>query len=370
MSTAKRVGLALGLTVTSLGLVSAGARAEVVGRANEAARSSRTQSAWTVERMRAALPLPVELSAAAVARAEADLAGAAEPLAAAGLAEAPGAAPLRGIRVNETRQPAVRLDEAASLAEPATAAAPAKGTGNAFFTSQRLVPQTAQLVYPYRTVGALFFHDSFTGNDYMCSAAVIRQRLVVTAGQCIHSGNNRPGFYDDWLFVPAYDGGDPFGTWDWDYVAVPSAWSQGGGTVPSAADYGLIELRDQVYGGVLRKIGQVTGTLGYAINKLHPNHATIVGYSSHFDSGRRQRQVSAQAFRKLTNNNVEHGSDLRMQGAAIIQDFGDAPALVKWVGTLSYWRTPVGVKVQGASIPDSRFTSLLTAVCNHRSGNC
>ena len=369
MSVTKQGLLVCVLAVLGLGLVPTAVEAEVVGRANEASRSSRSRSAWTAERMRAARPLAVELSAGDVAGAERDLAAAGEAVAGA-FAEAPGALPLAGIRFHAGRLPSARQDGIRSEVAAAAVGAPAKGTGKAHFTSQGLVPEEAQYEYPYRTVGLVFFHDSSTGNDYACTAAVIRQRVIVTAGQCIHSGDNTPGFYDDWLFVPSYDGGDPFGTWDWEYVAVSSTWAQGGGTVPNAADYGLIELADQSYEGAIRKIGQVTGTLGFVINKLHPNHATIVGYSPNFDSATLQHQVSAQAFKKLTNNNVEHGSDLRMQGAAIIQDFGDVPSAIKWVGTLSYWRNPVGVKLQGASIPDSRFSALMTAVCNRRSGNC
>jgi hypothetical protein len=57
-------------------------------------------------------------------------------------------------------------------------------------------------------------------------------------------------------------------------------------------------------------------------------------------------------------------------GGPLIQDFGDNAALVKWVGALSTYNNSSAVKTQGASIPDSRFTSLLNNVCAHRPGNC
>ena len=234
------------------------------------------------------------------------------------------------------------------------------------------MPVSADLSYPYRTVGVLFFTIPGKG-DFYCSASVIRKRIIATAGQCVHSGTANPGFFDNFEFVPAYrDGVAPYGTWEWEFVIAPSTWTGGGGKLPNAADYALIELGDEFIDGATRKIGDVVGFLGYQTARLRPNHATLLAYPSNFDSGNKMHQVTAKDFKAASQNNVEYGSDMRggSAGGPLIQDFGDNAALARWIGAISYYNNSAAVKVQGASIPDSRFTSLVTNACNHRAGNC
>jgi V8-like Glu-specific endopeptidase len=368
------LGLSLGLAL----LPTASAQGEdFVGLRNT--KAGRVKSFWTPERLRAARPLSTpEIAPEDLADLETALDEAA--IGETGGVSAPGRLPLKGIRPQPSSplfdpadaSLASLIDDASGLEGIADRTA---GSSGAQFTSQRLVPEDADHWYPYSTVGKIFFTIPGRSGTFYCSAAVLRQRIVVTAGGCVHAGKANPGFYDDFLFVPAYrDGNDPFSSWDWSYVVVPTTWSQGGGTLPNAADYALIEVEDQVYNGVLRKLGQVTGTLGYATKKLKPNHATILGYSSTHDGGEQLHQVTAKDFKATAaaKNSVEYGSDMRggSQGGPLIQDFGDNAGLVKWIGTLSYYPTSTGTKTQGASIPDTRFTSLLTTVCNHQAGNC
>jgi V8-like Glu-specific endopeptidase len=285
---------------------------------------------------------------------------------------AEGHGPTAGIQPDLNNRLFEPLEDAAVAKSLRTGGVKASGTAGAFYTSARLVPESADQSYPYRTVGKLFFTKPGQG-DFYCSAAVLRLRVVLTAGQCIHSGKANPGFYTNFRFVPAYrNGAAPFGTWNWAYVAVSTTWSQGGGTVPNAADYGMIEVEDRNIGGVLRKLGDVVGFLGYQIQKLRPNHAHLLAYASNFDGGEKMHQVTAQAFRAAAQNNVEYGSDMRggSVGGPLIQDFGDNAALVRAIGVLSYFNNSAAIKVEGASIPDSRFTSVLNNVCTHRAGNC
>jgi len=221
-------------------------------------------------------------------------------------------------------------------------------------------------------VGKLFFTIPGEG-DFYCSAAVIRNRVIATAAQCIHSGTSSPGFFDDFEFVPAYhDGVAPFGTWAWEFATVPSAWTSGQGKLPNAADYGLIELEDLVFDGALRTIGDVVGYLGYATLRLRPNHVHMLGYSSSHDDGEILHQVTAKDHKTAKPGNVLFGSDMRggSGGGPLIQDFGDNAGLARWVGAISTYNSSSGVKLQGAAIPDTRFTSLLNSVCAHRAGNC
>ncbi len=366
--------LGIGLVLVSLPVAAANAQAAegtaagVITKTNSHAKGAgRT---WTAQRFAAARPLPLqrlESGMDSASEAVPAMAGAGVPLSAA------GRAPIAGILADDSN----RLFEAADLeiaraeAGLGSASGEASGSAKGYFTSSRLVPTSADRSYPYSTVGKLFFHIDGEG-DFYCSAAVVRARLVATAAQCVHGGAGQ-GFFDDFEFVPAYrDGAAPYDTWRWEFVVAPSTWTGGNGRLPNAADYALIEVTDLTISGVKRKVGDVVGFLGYQTQKLRPNHAHLLGYPSNFDGGEKVHQVTAQALRNASANNVEYGSDMRggSAGGPLIQDFGDNANLVKWIGAISYYNNSTTVKVQGASIPDSRFTSILNVACSRRSGNC
>ena len=256
------------------------------------------------------------------------------------------------------------------------------GTYGQPFTSSRLVPITADISYPYRTVGKLFFTIPGSG-DYVCSASVLRPRVVVTAGHCTHKGSGgASGFYNNFYFVPAYrDGAAPYQTWTPSYVQTTSAWATGGGGVPNEADYSMFQMVDKNINGTVTKIGSVTGYLGYQTVALASNHATILGYACNLDSCAKMHQVGARNGATVSPNNVEYGSDMRggSSGGPWIQNFGALavgqtggtnPGSNRIIGITSYGYDSTDPKVQGSSIPDNRFLSLLTSTCNLSVGNC
>jgi hypothetical protein len=375
LSTTNRVALVLVLAAAAGVAAPIAASAQNVSRQNTA--RGQTRSFWTAERLAGAKPIamrPRSVGTEAAVSTVAEAAVTDQAPARSMPGEAAGSLPLSGIGFNLDYQrlvPAGRGPVESAVDEAGAVVDEAAGGAKAHFTSSGLIPRDAQYEYPYSTVGALFFYDSWNDETYYCNAAVIRKRIIVTAASCIHSGDNRPGFFDDHVFFPAWDGGDPLGSWEWNYVVVNNTWANGGGTVPSPVDYGLIELEDVFFNGATRKIGDVTGTLGYVIKKLHPNHAHLLGFDDSFDGGEYLHQSTAQALKKILASNVaEYGSDIDVAGAAFIQDFGRNANLVKWIGALSYYRLPASQKLVGGSIPDTRFTSLLTTACAHRSGNC
>ena len=357
--------LKLGLALV---LLPAAAMAGTVSLSNT---NKKAEKRWTAERYAAARPLPIRQADSGADPFPAALTAAESSL---GSRSAAGRAPVAGVRADSSNrlfEPYHR--EMAALSrigeDPDSIAEPASGSGGGYFTSSRLVPEEADEVYPYSTVGKLFFTIPGQG-DFYCSAAVIRNRVIATAAQCIHSGT---GFYDDFEFAPAYhDGVAPFGMWAWEYVSVPSAWTSSKGKLPNAADFGLIELEDRVFNGALRTIGDVVGYLGYATQRLRPNHVHMLAYSSSHDDGELLHQVTAKDHKNASPSNVLYGSDMRggSGGGPLIQDFGDNPALVKWVGAISTYNSSSAVKTQGASTPDSKFTGVLNNVCAHRAGNC
>jgi V8-like Glu-specific endopeptidase len=254
------------------------------------------------------------------------------------------------------------------------------GTYGAPFSSSRLIPLSADREYPYGTVGKLFFTIPGQG-DYVCSASVLRPRVVLTAGHCVHSGTSA-GFYTNWLFIPAFrDGTAPYQSWPWAYVITTSTWATGGGTVPNAADYAIIEVQDVSVSGTVRRIGDVVGYLGYQTLSLAGNHAHLLGYPCNLDSCQKQHQVTAEAYRSVSPNNVEYGSDMRggSSGGPWVQNFGlpaDGqtggvnPGFNRIIGVTSYGYNSTDPKVQGASILDNRFLDILSTACGHRAGNC
>jgi V8-like Glu-specific endopeptidase len=338
---------------------------------------------WTPERFKAARPLPLPQATSEVTQPQ----------------EMPR---LDGqVESSEARTPIVRsLPPAKRLFTPGDAkpessqdrnggvvSPNAVGTFGAQFTSSRVFPQfsgssaqfSADRSYPYITVGKLFF--SIGGVSYLCSASVIQHRIVATAGHCVHSGT-ASGFYSNWVFVPAYrDGNAPLLSWNWRAVIVTGAWASGGGGVPNAADYAMIEFGDQGVGGVTRAIGDVTGWLGWQTLSLSANHTSKLGYPCNLDSCQKMQIVTSGAFRNVAPNNVEYGSDAEggSSGGPWIQNFqvlqtgggtGSNTGSNRVVGITSYGYTPRDPKVQGASTPDSRWVNIFNTLCARAPGNC
>jgi len=248
------------------------------------------------------------------------------------------------------------------------------GSLGAHYTSSRIIPLTADTAYPYSTVGKLYYTVPGKG-DYQCSAAVIRPRVIVTAGHCVHSGKSSPGFHTNFLFIPSFrDGAAPYGAWTWERVWTTQTWTTSGGKVPNSADYAVIVLRDRPVNGVTRRIGDVTGWLGYQTNSLMPNHVTMLGYPVNLDYGTKMHQVHAGMFRATSSNCAEAGSDMTggSSGGPWVQNFGvpasgqvggAKPGMNRIVGVTSYGHTNPAPRAAGSSVLDSRFVGLINNAC-------
>ncbi|MEJ7805949.1 MAG: hypothetical protein WKG03_08530, partial [Telluria sp.] len=184
-----------------------------------------------------------------------------------------------------------------------------------------------------------------------------QRRVVATAGHCVHSGT-AAGFHRNWVFVPAFrDGVAPLRQWNWRYVITTPAWVGGGGGVPNAADYAMIEFADQpmTTGGPLVKLGAVTGWLGWQTASLLSNHTSKLGYPCNLDSCQKMQNVTSTNYRATAPNNVEYGSDARggSSGGPWVQNFavmsvgggtGLNVAQNRVVGITSYGYTSVDPK--------------------------
>lgn len=346
--------------------------ADVVSKTNDGANSRGTY--WTPERFRNAKPLslPVPTSSSREAPAptttEPSVSGNGQP-------PTVKVAPNMQRRLFTTPKPVNSVNDVPTQPR-------AVGTAGAYFTSSRLVPLDADLFFPYITVGKLFFTVPGEG-DAVCSGVVIKPRVVLTAGHCVHSGSGgSSGFYTNLVFVPAYrDGAEPYQSWSWSYVVAPRTWTTGGGRVPNAADYAMIEVEDNYVDGFLSRIGDVTGYLGYRTQSLIPNHATLLGYPVNLDSGEIMHQVTAGSFRRRSPNAAEYGSDMGggSSGGPWVQNFGvravgqtdgSNNGVNQVIGVTSYGSSSTAPLYEGSSILDSRFTDILDTICSQRSRNC
>lgn len=293
-------------------------------------------------------------------------------------------APASSIREYWTK---TRTDKARPLTPTRTDAGPASfGSANLDFTRSRITPQTGNTAVPYRTTGKLFF--SAPGGDFVCSASVIAARVVITAAHCMHSGS---AFYDNWAFVPGYDGTRatlaqqrPFGTWTYTGGAINSKWAASGGSLPNEADFGALVFADQNIGGTTKKIADVVGKYKVSLNHLFDNHVTMLGYPCNFDSCNIMQRVDSSDHRippGYTAGDVyEYGSDMTggSSGGPWLENFGVGATVPS-----GPWKTRNGVVavtsyiyldggsalVEGASELDEDWTVINNFVCA-TSGNC
>lgn len=356
----------------------AAAQEKVVVKFNEEVQAQASMGGpgayWTAERLANAKPLDIQYDANAALAYAADVATVNGP---------PMSSPAGGPRVNlAPKQTNILYDPALSPQWYADAITPQdRGTSSCNYTSSRLIPVTADIQVPYRTIGKLFF--TTPEGDAHCSASVIKNRIVVTAGHCVHSGNGQAtGWYSNFLFVPAFrNGAAPYYSWTWRAAGTTPTWFSGGGVVPNAADYAMIEMNDNVINGVTRRIGDITGWLGWRTLSLSNNHAHILGYPANLDNGNMMHQVTAQSCKDGGNNTWMYGSDMSggSSGGPIVQNF-NMPAVgqtaglnggrLQLIGVVSYGYVSPDPKVQGFSIPDQRWVTLWNTACAWKTGNC
>eukprot|EP01121_Diplochlamys_sp_Union-15-3_P008410 TRINITY_DN222_c0_g1_i2.p1 TRINITY_DN222_c0_g1~~TRINITY_DN222_c0_g1_i2.p1 ORF type:complete len:234 (-),score=39.41 TRINITY_DN222_c0_g1_i2:94-795(-) len=213
--------------------------------------------------------------------------------------------------------------------------------------------------------------------SFFCSGAIINNRVIATAGHCVHSGNgDESGWYQNFVVIPDYRSGiAPYSSWVATNVLTTYSWYYGGGFAGNDADFGLIVVAD--INGI--RIGKRLGYFGYKTNNLVNNHVTMLGYPANLDAGEKMHQVNSAYKRLKSPNCVEYPSDMGggSSGGPWVQDFGE-PALGQSiigypniiVGITSYGPVSTSLRYQGSSILNANFTNLLQLACADAIGNC
>lgn len=364
------VAVVAGLSLTS----TLGHAKDVADNPREAlAATSSADAYWTNERMRNAKPVPTpKFDAAKLGRAvmldgtkTSKSSRAFKPKAQVAAA-APG--------------PRLPLSEGGTLANSDV---PQSISGNGYpFTTSRVWPNSTVNSWPYRLAGKVFFRDPATGNNFVCSGAIISRRLILTAGHCVY---NRAGnyFFTRHVFVPSYDArltNQPYGIWRRGYAIAPGQWANSSG-FPTSSDFAIFAVRDQYIRGATRKIGEYLGWLGWQTYRLHGNHVKQLGYPVNLDRGGRMIQTDGQVYRRSSiAGEIGSAQSGGSSGGPWVQDFGIRPAgqqLInstgsnRIVGVTSYGPTNFSPwQYVGASVLNNNFVRIRNTACGKAAGNC
>lgn len=228
----------------------------------DAATAAAIADYWTPERMAAALPRDVSYATS--------LAPSAEGVPLVPPALPPGAMPGSGpldLSARSTYRTAEDITDFSQPAGPASSSYPSAHTTYEF--------QGRYRTWPRSPVGKLFF--SLNGGSWVCSAALIGYRHVVTAGHCVSDGDTT--WAENVMFCPSYDigqgGANPaVGCWTTNTLTTTTRWHTTG---EPDADLGMA-----IYGtnGTVHNDypGYVTGWLGYSWNFGVGQHEEMFGY--------------------------------------------------------------------------------------------
>ncbi len=222
--------------------------------------------------------------------------------------------------------------------------------------------------YPYRAAGQLFFKE---GDDsYVCSAALIKRGLLVTAAHCV-ANYGKQQFYSGWRFVPARKGGSaPYGIWDAQDAYIMTKYYKGTSDecisgVVCKDDVAVIVLEPQDG----KYPGDTVGWFGYGWNgygyiKRRVTQITQLGYPVSHDKGRLMQRNDSVGIRGNSNYKfntligsrmtggssggpwvVNFGQKARLSGTT----FGHAARSNIIVGVTSWGYIDSKYKIQGAS---------------------
>ncbi|MGB8698781.1 MAG: trypsin-like serine protease [Thermosynechococcaceae cyanobacterium] len=261
----------------------------------------------------------------------------------------------------------------------------AKGLGNPSLSSK----------FPYRPAGQLAFNTPF--GSFVCSASVIKDRVVVTAAHCVSEfGSGK--FYTDFEFTPALEGTSaPYGVWTYKKVFALKSYLNG---TDSCAVPGIVcendvavlvmnDLKGQKIGNVTGKFGYGFGKFGYGYTNFLGNvinQLTQLGYPCGLDNcSRMEKNESFSYIDASSSDNQVIGSlmDGGSSGGPWLVNHGIPPALTGVsgygaahkrnivTGVTSWGYVSDAIKEQGASpFKSTNIKALVDKACAEAPGNC
>jgi V8-like Glu-specific endopeptidase len=144
------------------------------------------------------------------------------------------------------------------------------------------LPTGSYSSYPYSTIGKVFFTDSQTGTNYVCSGAAVNSTnlsVVDTAGHCVVGGGSGGNWYANWVFCPGYYyGSSPHGCWSARVLWSRNEWINSG---TFENDFGSAVVSANSAGNLV----SVVGGAGWAYGQAAAQSFTAFGYpaASPFD---------------------------------------------------------------------------------------
>lgn len=152
------------------------------------------------------------------------------------------------------------------------------------------VPDAIVPDYPYRAAGYFTFKAS-DGGWYWCTASLIANSILVTAGHCVHDGGNKEkGWIRQGFFYPARTKDRyPYGRAKVREVFTTDGW-YGSGQLDRGYDIGLVVLDTRGDSG--REIGRDTGTLAFCHKNCLSKYGFLsaLGYPSNYYKGNQMSQ--------------------------------------------------------------------------------
>lgn len=131
------------------------------------------------------------------------------------------------------------------------------------------LPQSYYSSYPYSTIGKVFFTDSRTGLNYVCSGASVNStnlNVVDTAGHCVIQGGSGNNWYTNWQFCPQYYyGSTPLGCWSARQFWSRTEWMNSGSLED---DFGDVVVYPNSHGNLVSVVGGTGWAYGYATNQF------------------------------------------------------------------------------------------------------
>jgi V8-like Glu-specific endopeptidase len=209
--------------------------------------------------------------------------------------------------------------------------------------------------FPYSANGVLFF--SQRGSDYRCSAAVVGENALWTAGHCVHDGSGVPeGWSEDVVFVPAYKNGtEPYGRWEYFDLVTRTAWYNGGDL---RFDIGGVILHPNV---AQQSVRDMVGGLGFAYNLDPIQHWFNIGYPSESPFDGKTMQICSGSFARnatITSAPIPMGMGCDMtkgsSGGAWIINFGGSADSTNYLnGNNSFRYTGLGEEIYSPYFGDA-----------------